>query len=142
MDAGSDFNTIPEFILSPVANIGWKDIPAISADDAKRFREETGLPVIANGGFQEKDLIEQTLQSGKADLIAMARPLLANVNLMTLFKEGKNKPDEPCTHCNRCPVRTANFPLGCYDPSRFKSIDEMEAQIMEWSATSEQLPGS
>ena len=131
-------NVIPEFILNPIANIGWKDIPAISADDAKRFKEETGLPVIANGGFQERELIERTLQEQKADLIAMARPLLANVNLVKLFKQGINKPENPCTHCNRCPVRTANFPLGCYDPSRFKSLDEMEAQIMEWSAKSDE----
>src|SRR5262249_49149120 len=107
-------------------------------DDAKRFRHETGLPIIANGGFQERNIIEQTLQDGKADMVAMARPLLANVNLVKLFREGKNKPEKPCTHCNRCPVRTANFPLGCYDPSRFKSLDDMEAQIMEWSATSDE----
>ncbi|MEO8146358.1 MAG: NADH:flavin oxidoreductase [Bacteroidia bacterium] len=132
------FNSIPEFILGPVANIGWKYIPAISADDAKRFKDETGLPVISNGGFQDRELIERTLQQGKADLIAMARPLLANVNLVKQFKEGINKPANPCTHCNRCPVRTANFPLGCYDPSRFKSEEAMEEQIMWWSASSDE----
>ncbi|HMS66099.1 MAG TPA: NADH:flavin oxidoreductase [Ignavibacteria bacterium] len=132
------FNLIPEFILSPVANIGWEYSAGISASDAKRFKDETGLPVIANGGFQEKDLIENTLTQGKADMVAMARPFLANVDLLKTFMEGKNKPDNPCTHCNRCFVRTANFPLGCYDPVRFKSIDEMEAQIMDWSATSDE----
>lgn len=132
------FNVVPEFILDPITNIGWKYVPGISADDAKRFRDETGLPVIANGGFQEMDLIEKTLSEGKADLIAMARPLLANVNLLKLFKEGINKPEKPCTHCNRCPVRTAIFPLGCYDLSRFNSLEEMEEQIMEWSASSDE----
>ncbi len=131
-------NAIPEFILNPLINIGWKDVPAISADDAKRFKEETGLPVIANGGFQQMDTIEATLEAGKSDLIAMARPLLANVNLVKLFRQGINSAPKPCTHCNRCPVRTANFPLGCYDLSRFASQDEMEAQIMEWSASSDE----
>ena len=131
-------NLIPEFLLTPIANIGWKDTPAISADDAKRFKAETGLPVITNGGFQERDLIEQTLQDGKADLIALARPLLANVDLVKQFKRGINRPDRPCTHCNRCAVRTANFPLGCYDPSRFASLEAMEAQIMAWSALSDE----
>lgn len=131
-------NVIPEFILTPIANIGWKDIPAVSADDARRFKEETGLPIIANGGFQERELIEQVLREQKADLVAMARPLLANVNLVKLFKQGINRPDKPCTHCNRCAVRTANFPLGCYDPTRFASLDEMEAQIMAWSAMSDE----
>ncbi|MBK7336871.1 MAG: hypothetical protein IPJ00_12180 [Saprospirales bacterium] len=68
----------------------------------------------------------------------MARPLLANVNLVKLFKQGINRPDNPCTHCNRCPVRTATSPLGCYDISRFASQEEMEAQIMEWSASSDE----
>lgn len=131
-------NSVPEFILHPLINIGWKDTPAISADDARRFREEVGLPVIANGGFQDRDLIESTLEAGKADLIAMARPFLANVNLVKLFKQGINRPDNPCTHCNRCPVRTATSPLGCYDISRFASQEEMEAQIMEWSASSDE----
>ncbi|MEP6646006.1 MAG: NADH:flavin oxidoreductase [Saprospiraceae bacterium] len=132
------FNAIPEFILSPIANIGWKYIPGISADDAKRFKDETGLPVIANGGFQEKDLIESTLSEGKADLISMARPLLANVNLLKLFKQGINSPEKPCSHCNKCAVRTAIFPIGCYDLSRFSSQDEMEEQIMGWVASSDE----
>ncbi|HZV71866.1 MAG TPA: NADH:flavin oxidoreductase [Saprospiraceae bacterium] len=132
------FNMIPEFILDPVYNIGWKYVPGISADYAKQFKEATGLPVIANGGFQEMDLIEKTLQEGKADFIAMARPLLANVNLVKLFKQGINSPEIPCTHCNRCPVRTATYPLGCYDITRFKSQDAMEEQIMEWVASSDE----
>ncbi len=132
------FNAIPEFILSPIANIGWKYIPGISADHAKRFKDETGLPVIANGGFQEMNLIESTLKEGKSDMIAMARPLLANVNLVKLFKQGINSPEKPCTHCNRCPVRTAIFPIGCYDITRFNSQDEMEEQIMGWVASSDE----
>ena len=132
------FNLIPEFILNPIANIGWKDIPAISADDAKRFKDEIGLPVISNGGYQDKEIIESTLTSGKADMIAMARPLLANIDLIKQFKAGTSKPSNPCTHCNRCPVRTANFPLGCYDISRFTSEKEMEDQIMWWSASSDE----
>ena len=131
-------NGIPEFILNPIMNIGWKYVPGISADNSKLFKEETGLPVIANGGFQERDFIEQTLQSGKADMVAMARPLLANVNLVDIFRQGKNLPDKPCTHCNRCPARTPLSPLGCYDISRFSSQDEMEEQIMEWSASSDE----
>lgn len=131
-------NLIPESILTPIANIGWKDVPAISAEDAGRFKAEIGLPVIANGGFQERGLIEQILRDQKADLVAMARPLLANVNLVKLFGQGVDRPERPCTHCNRCAMRTANFPLGCYDPTRFATLDAMEAQIMEWSAQSDE----
>ncbi|MEP6795727.1 MAG: NADH:flavin oxidoreductase [Saprospiraceae bacterium] len=132
------FNMLPEFILSPIMNIGWKYVPGISADHAKRFKDEVGLPVIANGGFQERDFIEKTLIAQKCDMVAMARPLLANVNLVKLFQQGVNMPEKPCTHCNRCPVRTATYPLGCYDITRFNSQDEMEEQIIRWVASSDE----
>lgn len=131
------FNSIPDLLLSPVANIGWKYVPAVSADDAKRFKEATGLPVISNGGYQDRKEMEGSLEQGKADMLAMARPLLANVDLLHQFKAGKTSPDRPCSHCNKCLVRTANYPLGCYDLTRFTSQDAMEQQIMEWSAKSE-----
>jgi 2,4-dienoyl-CoA reductase (NADPH2) len=133
------FNTVPEFLLQPIANMGWRDLPAISANDAGRFRNEIGLPVISNGGYQDLADIESVLETGKADMVAMARPLLANVNLLELFKLGIRQPEKPCTHCNRCIVRTVNYPLGCYDPSRFGSMEEMEEQILTWSATSDPL---
>ena len=132
------FNALPNFILSPIANIGWGYVPAISADDARRFKEATGLPVISNGGYQDRKEMEESLTEGKADLLAMARPLLANVDLLHQLKTGKASPDRPCSHCNRCVVRTANFPLGCYDLSRFATPQEMEQQIMEWSANSDE----
>ena len=132
------FNALPNFILSPIANIGWGYVPAISADDARRFKESTGLPVISNGGYQDRKEMEESLTQGKADLLAMARPLLANVDLLHQLKAGKASPDRPCSHCNRCVVRTANFPLGCYDLSRFATPQEMEQQIMEWSANSDE----
>lgn len=132
------FNTIPEFVLQPMANIGWRDTPAISADDAHRFKTEIGLPVISNGGYQDRRDIMDALEKGKADMVAMARPLLANVDLPELFKQGMNQPERPCTHCNRCIVRTVNYPLGCYDASRYDSVESMEVQIMDWSAMSDE----
>jgi hypothetical protein len=66
--------------------------------------------------------------------VSMARPLLANPDLPELFHAGQEGPDRPCTFCNRCAVRTTLFPLGCYDQSRFDSQDDMEAQILNWSA--------
>ena len=89
--------------------------------------------MIANGGFQRRETIEHALTSRQCDLVAMARPLLANPNLLTLFRQGVNEPAKPCSHCNRCSVATAVLPLGCYDRSRFPSQDAMEAQILWWS---------
>jgi 2,4-dienoyl-CoA reductase-like NADH-dependent reductase (Old Yellow Enzyme family) len=120
--------------LRRATGIGWGSRPGANLADAARFRREVGLPVIANGGFQERTLVEHALSSGGCDLVSMARPLLANPDLPALFREGRERPDRPCTFCNRCALRTTIAPLGCYEPARFDSRDDMEQQILAWSS--------
>ena len=36
------------------------------------------IPVIANGGFQDRDVVDGALITNKCDMVAIARPLLAN----------------------------------------------------------------
>ena len=126
-------NGLPRPVLTAIFGRGWHYRPGVNADYARAFKEATGLPVIANGGFDVKDQIDRALESGQCDLIAMARPLLANPDLLDVFRKGFNAPDRPCTHCNRCSIATAVLPLGCYDRRRFDSQEEMEAQILWWS---------
>jgi 2,4-dienoyl-CoA reductase-like NADH-dependent reductase (Old Yellow Enzyme family) len=132
----SVLNAIPRSLLQRVMSVGWgvDGAEAANLPDARRFREEVGLPVIANGGFQRRSVIEQALGSGGCDMVSMARPLLANPQLPALLQAGQESPERPCTFCNRCAIRTTLFPLGCYEPARFASDAEMEAQILDWSA--------
>jgi 2,4-dienoyl-CoA reductase-like NADH-dependent reductase (Old Yellow Enzyme family) len=126
-------NGLPRPVLTAIFGMGWRYHPAANADYARAFKQATGLPIIANGGFDTKTEIDAAIESGKCDLIAMARPLLANPDLLQLFRKGINTPERPCTHCNRCAIATAVLPLGCYDRSRFDSQDAMEEQILWWS---------
>jgi 2,4-dienoyl-CoA reductase (NADPH2) len=125
-------NLVPLWVLRRLATAGWRAEPGANLADAATFRREVGLPVIANGGFQERSLVERALES--VDLVSMARPLLANPDLVTLFRAGVEAPAQPCTFCNRCTLRTTVAPLGCYDQSRFASQEEMEEQILRWSS--------
>jgi 2,4-dienoyl-CoA reductase (NADPH2) len=125
-------DVIPRPLLQAIFGIGWGFVPANNAAHAKIFRERTGLPVIANGGFEKRALIEEALTGGACDLVSMARPLLANPNLLR-WLEADAEPPRPCSHCNRCSIATGVLPLGCYDRRRFASQDEMEAQILWWS---------
>ncbi|MEW6155213.1 MAG: NADH:flavin oxidoreductase [Actinomycetota bacterium] len=134
-------NALPDALTMKIMGTGWGNPVAANLPDARRFREEVGLPVIANGGFQDRSVIEGALTSGGCDMVSMARPLLANPDLLALFQDGRESPDRPCTFCNRCAIRTTLFPLGCYDPTRFTSYDEMEAQILDWSARPDALDG-
>src|SRR5207302_2521901 len=125
-------NTVPKRLLGRVATVGWEYRKAANLPDARTFRRDVGLPVIANGGFQQRSLIEGALADGSCDLVSMARPLLANPDLPEQFRAGVEVPARPCTFCNRCSVRTTILPLGCYEPKRFSSQEEMERQIVDW----------
>lgn len=118
--------------LHGLLSFGWRWAEAPNARYAAAFRAEVGLPVIANGGFGRAETIEAALD-GQCDLVAMARPLLANPDLLAHFRRG-SEPTAPCTGCNQCCTRTAVLPLGCYERARFASQQEMEAQILQWSA--------
>ena len=126
-------NAVPDAARRAIG-IGWRPDPGANLPDAGVFRRQVGLPVIANGGFQRRSLVERALTSGDCDLVSMARPLLANPDLPELYRDGRELPDRPCTFCNRCALRTTTGPLGCYDETRFGSRDEMERQILAWSS--------
>jgi 2,4-dienoyl-CoA reductase-like NADH-dependent reductase (Old Yellow Enzyme family) len=86
--------------------------------------------VICTGGFQTASVIAKALERGDCDAVSAARPLIANNNLVEIFRSGKDRPDKPCTYCNRCLVNVVENPLGCYEESRFPSREAMIAQIM------------
>ena len=121
---------VPRFLGRWLFNRGWRYQEGINLDYARRFKAEVGLPVIANGGFQRHTTMQAAVTDGSCDLIAVARALLANPDLVQQFAAGRELPTNPCTHCNRCAARTATSPLGCYEPRRFPSLAAMEAEIM------------
>lgn len=128
-------NAMPGPLRRAVAGWGWRDAPRGNAKLAAAIRNAVKIPVIANGGFQDRDVIEAALGGGSCDMVAMARPLLANVDLLQQFASGRNEPEEPCSFCSQCCARTAVFPLGCYDVTRFKgSYEQMMDQVLRWSS--------
>ena len=62
--------------------------------------------------------------------MSIARPLIANNDLVKMFASGLDRPPEPCTYCNRCLVNAPENPLGCYEETRFSSRTEMVREIM------------
>jgi 2,4-dienoyl-CoA reductase (NADPH2) len=123
-------------VLRPLLAAGWKYEEGVNLALAREFKAKIGLPVIANGGFQRRSVMDQALSSGGCDMISMARSLIANPQLPRQYENepGRELPDKPCTHCNRCVGRTGTSPLGCYDVSRFQGSErEMARQLMEWN---------
>ncbi len=89
------------------------------------------IPILNTGGYQDGALIRQVITSGCCDGVAIARPLIANNDLVNkYFLQGKDLPEKPCTFCNRCLLNALANPLGCYDETRFNTREEMIAEAM------------
>ncbi len=98
--------------------------------DAEKIKAAVGIPVICTGGFQTASVIRQAISSGKCDAVSIARSLVANNNLVELFRLGYDRAPKPCSYCNKCLVNVVENPLGCYDVRRFGSREEMINEIM------------
>jgi 2,4-dienoyl-CoA reductase-like NADH-dependent reductase (Old Yellow Enzyme family) len=105
-------------------------IEGINLDDSKAIKQAVNIPVICTGGFQTASVIRQAIQDGACDAVSIARPLVANNDLVKLFERGLDRLPKPCTYCNKCLVNVLQNPIGCYEESRFDSREQMLRQIM------------
>jgi 2,4-dienoyl-CoA reductase-like NADH-dependent reductase (Old Yellow Enzyme family)/thioredoxin reductase len=62
----------------------------------------TKISVVAVGGYQDFDVSNQVIASGKADLIGMARSWIADPDYGQKAYEGRNEDLVPCIRCNKC----------------------------------------
>lgn len=105
-------------------------IEGINLPEARAIKQVVSIPIICTGGFQTASVIRAALDHGDCDAVSIARPLIANNDLVHLFGQGNDRAPKPCTYCNRCLVNVIENPLGCYDETRFASREEMLDQIM------------
>jgi 2,4-dienoyl-CoA reductase-like NADH-dependent reductase (Old Yellow Enzyme family)/thioredoxin reductase len=59
------------------------------------------IPIIAVGRINDPLIAESTLAEGKADIVAMARPLIADPELPNKAREGRLDDIRPCHGCNQ-----------------------------------------
>jgi 2,4-dienoyl-CoA reductase-like NADH-dependent reductase (Old Yellow Enzyme family) len=101
----------------------------INLPDARAVKETVGIPVLCTGGFQTASVINEAIASGACDGVTIARPLIANPDLVRWFERGHDRAPRPCTYCNRCLFEFVEHPLGCYEPRRYDSRAEMIREI-------------
>jgi 2,4-dienoyl-CoA reductase (NADPH2) len=121
--------------LRPLARWLWNRtrgdvIEGINVEDARAVKSAVTIPVLVTGGFQTASYIRQVLRDGSCDGVTIARPLLANPDLLAHWAAGKDVPNRPCTYSNKCLVNVLEHPLGCYDETRYASYDEMIRDVM------------
>jgi 2,4-dienoyl-CoA reductase-like NADH-dependent reductase (Old Yellow Enzyme family) len=98
--------------------------------DARRVKSAVPVPVICTGGFQTASVIAAALERQDCDAVSIARPLIANNDLVEIFRRGQDRAERPCTYCNRCLANVVKNPLGCYEEACYPSRDAMLAEIM------------
>jgi 2,4-dienoyl-CoA reductase (NADPH2) len=91
--------------------IGWHEarVPTIVtsvpraafAEQTQHLRELVGVPVVASNRIHDPDVAEQVIASGQADLVSMARPLLADPQLPAKLSEGRASQVVACISCNQ-----------------------------------------
>ena len=122
-------------VLRPLFRFLWNrtvrrvQVEGLTLSDARAIKAAVGIPVLCTGGFQTASVIRGAIERGDCDAVTIARPLIANPDLVRIFAAARDRPERPCTYCNKCLVNVIENPLGCYDESRFD--DDREAMIRE-----------
>ncbi|GAA1487819.1 NADPH-dependent 2,4-dienoyl-CoA reductase [Brachybacterium sacelli] len=91
--------------------IGWHEarVPTIVTsvpraafvEQTARLREHVEVPVVASNRIHDPEVAEQVLTDGHADLISMARPLLADPHLPAKLADGRAPQVVACISCNQ-----------------------------------------
>jgi 2,4-dienoyl-CoA reductase (NADPH2) len=91
--------------------IGWHEarIPTIATQVPRgafrsvtaRIKKELRIPVIASNRINTPELCDEIVASGDADLVSMARPLLADPDFVNKAAAGKPEAINTCIACNQ-----------------------------------------
>lgn len=133
-------------ILRPIFGFLWNrtkpdQVEGINADESYQIKQNVSIPVLCTGGFQTASYIRKVISEGMCDGVAIARPLVANNDLVKYFEAGEDLPPKPCTYCNKCLVHAIADPLGCYELSRYDGdYDRMIQEVMSVFTEMEDCP--
>ena len=91
--------------------IGWHEarIPTIATMVPRaaftwvtsKFRKEVSIPVITSNRINMPDIAEEVLQRGDADMVSMARPMLADADWVNKAAESREDEINTCIACNQ-----------------------------------------
>jgi 2,4-dienoyl-CoA reductase-like NADH-dependent reductase (Old Yellow Enzyme family)/thioredoxin reductase len=116
VDAGID---AIEVSRGSLAALRWVVPPmgtpvALNVQYASEIKDTVGVPILTVGRINEPMVAEQILETGKADLVVMARALLADPDLPKKAFLGMYEDIVPCIACNQCLFTVmGGVPLNC-----------------------------
>ncbi len=81
-------------IITQVPQGAWVDVTA-------RLRPEVSIPVIASNRINSPQMAEEIIASGQADMVSMARPFLADSEIINKAAAGRADEINTCIACNQ-----------------------------------------
>jgi 2,4-dienoyl-CoA reductase-like NADH-dependent reductase (Old Yellow Enzyme family) len=124
-------------LLRPIFRFLWNrttkgtPVEGMNVDEASAIKRQVSIPVLCTGGFQTASVIRRVIEEGHCDGVTIARSLIANPDLVKTFAAGHDRPEKPCTYCNKCLVNVIENPLGCYELSRYDGdYERMMREVM------------
>ncbi|MEI2809736.1 MAG: NADPH-dependent 2,4-dienoyl-CoA reductase [Nocardioides sp.] len=117
-------------IITQVPPAAWRSATA-------RLKATVSVPVCASNRINTPELAEDILASGEADLVSMARPLLADPDFATKAEAGRADEINTCIACNQACLDHAfsNKPVSCLVNPRAGHETELVLLPMPRSAT-------
>lgn len=96
----------------------------LNAKYAKIIKENVDILVSVVGAIMNPDEAEQLLADGVADMVALARPLVADPDWPVKALEGRPEDIVPCLRCLQCyHIATNRRNVGCSVNPRYKNED-------------------
>ena len=89
---------LPESRIS----VGTINEPAYNVPNAKEIKKVVDVPIIVVGGINSLELVEQILNEGSADFIALSRSLIREPHLPKRWLKGEGDYGVECIYCNGC----------------------------------------
>ena len=86
---------------SAVPTISTRVPRAAFAGVTGRLAKELGIPTITSNRINMPEVAEQVLAAGHADLVSMARPMLADAEFVNKAREGREDEINTCIACNQ-----------------------------------------
>jgi 2,4-dienoyl-CoA reductase-like NADH-dependent reductase (Old Yellow Enzyme family) len=105
------FRRLPRYRVALWRRVAWPRMrrrlrplrEAYNREAAREIRKRAGIPVILVGGNRRLSSMREVVESGDADAIALARPLIREPDLVARFESGRATRAR-CVSCNLCAV--------------------------------------
>jgi 2,4-dienoyl-CoA reductase-like NADH-dependent reductase (Old Yellow Enzyme family)/NADPH-dependent 2,4-dienoyl-CoA reductase/sulfur reductase-like enzyme len=81
---------------------------------AEKIKKSVGVPVTCVGSIIDLAMADKIIADGKADIVAMGRPHIADPDIVNKTFRGETDKVRPCLRCNVCGDRPVDFlPVRC-----------------------------